>query len=437
MQSALSFLESVYEDHDPNDYNLELMKIISKLYKRYNGRSNSKLSVSGIRKLRQKREKKLQDIHGALVKHGGAGCFIPFEDAPKLLEDDLSQPLKMNKSSKCHICKTPSFEKHFFYGDLCLSCGQLNWDKRLQSADLQGRTALVTGGRIKIGYCIALKLLRAGATVIVTTRFPKDALQRYENEEDYHIWEDRLSIHGLDFRMITLLQNFCKDLVKKLDRLDIIINNAAQTIQRPDSFYTHLLESKSEEPKLMIEKSYDDQHYFPSQVYDVDGQQVDLRPTNSWQYRSEDVSAVELLEVHIINSMAPFILVNGLMPLLSKQKDPRFVVNVSSMEGKFNRRKSIFHPHTNMAKASLNMWTRTSADDYALSYIFMTAVDTGWVTDESAHNVHRERFSCPLDEIDGAARVLDPVFQWYNQSKDSMDLPLWGCFLKDYKKTSW
>ena len=122
----------------------------------------------------------------------------------------------------------------------------------------------------------------------------------------------------------------------------------------------------------------------------------------------------ELLEVFTVNMMAPFILSTQLKPLMSKnnpQNTPRFIVNVSAMEGVFHRKnKNSTHAHTNMAKAALNMMTRTAGKHYALSNIYMTAADTGWVTDENPYLIQRKTFVCPLDEIDGAMRVLDPIY---------------------------
>ena len=116
----------------------------------------------------------------------------------------------------------------------------------------------------------------------------------------------------------------------------------------------------------------------------------------------------------------------------------KHIVNVSAMEGQFARHtKTDKHPHTNMAKAALNMMTFTSAPDYAKEGIFMNAVDTGWVTDEDPV-VHAERkqreadFQPPLDIVDGAARICDPFFSGLLSGEH-----VFGKFLKDYKPVPW
>ena len=126
-----------------------------------------------------------------------------------------------------------------------------------------------------------------------------------------------------------------------------------------------------------------DETLFPEGQTDVNEQQVDLRTVNSWLLRMHEVSTPELAEVFAINALAPFILNSKLKSLMAATApgEYKFIVNVSAMEGKFYRHKSPNHPHTNMAKAALNMMTRTSAADYAESKIYMTAVDTGWIND--------------------------------------------------------
>ncbi|HCP44439.1 MAG TPA: oxidoreductase, partial [Deltaproteobacteria bacterium] len=153
----------------------------------------------------------------------------------------------------------------------------------------------------------------------------------------------------------------------------------------------------------------------------------------------DEVPAVELLEVHLVNAVAPFVLNARLKPLMLKVASrDKHIVNVSAVEGQFYRTfKTARHPHTNMAKASLNMMTRTSAPDYVRDGIHMNSVDTGWVTDEDpVHHADRKReehgFHPPLDIVDGAARIVDPIFSGLNTGEH-----LWGRFLKDYKPTDW
>ncbi len=387
-------------------------------------------------------------------------------------EVELQQP------RACYICKAEYRRVHFFYHALCGACGDFNYGKRQQRAELDGKVALVTGGRIKIGYEIALILLRCGARVIVSSRFPVDAARRFAKEPDHAEWSRRLTIYGLDLRHLPSVERFADHLVATLPRLDIVIHNAAQTVRRPPHYYEHLVAAEDRaalpsaaaamlgvlEPvggaaggealalpsfvqssaqlavlPLLPEERQLDRALFPEGFYDPDGQQVDLRQHNSWRMTLGEVSTVELVEVHLVNAMSPFILTSRLRPLLVRHPgDWKHVVNVSAMEASFSRKKKTDkHPHTNMAKASLNMLTRTSAIDLVNDGIYMNSVDTGWVTDEDPlHHVERKQdvhdFHPPLDTIDGAARVLDPIFVGVNTGEHP-----WGHFWKDYRAVEW
>jgi NAD(P)-dependent dehydrogenase (short-subunit alcohol dehydrogenase family) len=381
----------------------------------------------------------------------------------------------------CYTCKKKYREVHFFYDALCPACAALNWEKRTPSADLRGRVAVVTGARVKIGFHCALMLLRSGARVIVTTRFPRDAAARYAAVEDFASFADRLEIFGLDLRHTPSVDRLARFLDGHLPRLDFIINNACQTVRRPAGFYEHLMQGEGAAPPeacvpllaayesmretpvasgalvaagnavglrdpaalsqlALLEEDLDrSTHIFPSGALDADLQQVDLREVNSWRLPLAEVSAVELLEVQLVNAVAPFILNARLKPLMLRTDNrDKHIVNVSAVEGQFSRRlKTDRHPHTNMAKAALNMMTRTSAADYVADGIHMNSVDTGWVTDEDpAHHAERKArdhgFSPPLDIVDGAARVVDPIFVGINTG-----VHCWGAFLKDYAPTDW
>jgi NAD(P)-dependent dehydrogenase (short-subunit alcohol dehydrogenase family)/rRNA maturation endonuclease Nob1 len=364
-------------------------------------------------------------------------------------------------AKKCYICKTPYTKIHFFYHTICPECAALNYEKRKQSCDLTGRVALITGGRIKIGYLTALQMLRDGAKVWVTTRFAKDCAKRFSEETDFNNWSDRLHIVALDLRHLKALQDFLNYLLIHETHLDIIINNAAQTIKRPPEFYAHLFDFEQQnkaklsadlqkilpfdapfqflksEQKLLPSEA---ETYFPKGIFDKDNQQIDQRTENSWSLLLEDVSPMEMIETQLVSVTAPFMINSTLKPLFSQSPfERKFIINVSAMEGQFNRSsKTPFHPHTNMAKAALNMMTRTSAQEYGLHNIFMNSVDTGWITQENPFPkkerlFNEEGFVPPLDEIDGMARIYDPIVSGINKP----EMPLLGHFLKDYKPYFW
>ncbi|MFC5290360.1 SDR family NAD(P)-dependent oxidoreductase [Actinokineospora guangxiensis] len=371
------------------------------------------------------------------------------------------------RAGACYVCKQRYTAVDAFYHQLCPACATVNRAKRDAGADLTGRAALLTGGRAKIGMYIALRLLRDGAHTTITTRFPADAVRRFTAEHDSADWLHRLRVVGIDLRDPAQVVGLA-DLLCAAGPLDILINNAAQTVRRSSAAYAPLLAAESAPlpsgplPELVSLGRADRAH--PAAItgmvtaehqlaamdiarkaltagtadgIDAGGLVPDPHAVNSWTHKVHDVDPVELLEVQLCNQTAPFILVSRLREAMRRSPARRkYVVNVSAMEGVFARGyKGAGHPHTNMAKAALNMLTRTSAEDLYRDGILMTAVDTGWITDErpapTKERLATEGFHAPLDLVDGAARVYDPIV------RGEAGEDLYGVFLKDFQPAAW
>ncbi len=392
--------------------------------------------------------------------------------APAAVGDSAGTLLR---ARACYICKTPYTSVDAFYHQLCPDCAAVNHQRRAARTDLTGRTALLTGGRAKIGMYIALRLLRDGAHTTITTRFPRDAARRFRGMPDSGDWLHRLRIVGIDLRNPAAVVALA-DSVGARGPLDILINNAAQTVRRSPEAYSLLASAEAAElaegplPEMLVLgpsgagspaelAAPGGGHWSPTphaltslaltagsasferiaenRAIDAGGLMPDLAPMNSWIQRVNEVDPLELLEVQLCNATAPFILVSRLRAAMAASSARRtYVVNVSAMEGQFGRGyKGPGHPHTNMAKAALNMLTRTSAGEMLSDGILMTAVDTGWITDERPHptrmRLAREGFHAPLDLVDGASRVYDPIV------RGELGEDLHGCFLKDYRPSPW
>nr|WP_254069522.1 SDR family NAD(P)-dependent oxidoreductase [Herbiconiux sp. VKM Ac-2851] len=406
------------------------------------------------------------------------------------------------KARKCYICKQPYTLVDGFYHQLCPSCAALSHAKREARTDLTGRRALLTGGRAKIGMHIALRLLRDGAHTTITTRFPRDAVRRFASLPDASEWMHRLTVVGIDLRDPAQVIGLA-DQVAAAGPLDILINNATQTVRRSPGAYQPLVDAELAPlpdgplPELVTFGHTNDQHpqalarsvsahpilaaaaaqadgltaaadaisaragllaaradeltaqalapgssslarHAAGTAIDAGGLVPDLHDVNSWTQRVDEVDPLEMLEVQLANTTAPFILISRLRSALAASPARRrYVVNVSAMEGVFARGyKGPGHPHTNMAKAAVNMLTRTSSREmFENDRILMTSVDTGWITDERPHptkvRLAEEGFHAPLDLVDGAARVYDPIV------RGEAGEDLFGVFLKDYAPAAW
>jgi NAD(P)-dependent dehydrogenase (short-subunit alcohol dehydrogenase family) len=274
----------------------------------------------------------------------------------------------------CYICKQRYVEVDAFYHQLCPSCAAFSHGKREARTDLTGRRALLTGGRAKIGMHIALRLLRDGADTTITTRFPNDAVRRFTAMPDSADWLHRLRIVGIDLRDPAQVLSLA-DSVSSRGHLDILINNAAQTVRRSPGAYGQLVAAESAQlpagplPEVVDLGHAADAHppalagpvqpaftahaltalaltsgsasldrVADQTAIDAGGLVPDLDDVNSWTRRVEEVDALELLEVQLCNVTAPFVLVSRLRPAMAASPARRtYVVNVSAMEGQFGR----------------------------------------------------------------------------------------------------
>ncbi len=454
------------------------------------------------------KERRRVERRAAVLAADAALTAATATGAPDRIDDETAGlPLRpaVNGSSAgtlvqpraCYVCKERFVELDAFYHQLCPACAASNHARRDARTDLRGRRALLTGGRAKIGMYIALRLLRDGARTTITTRFPRDAARRFAAMGDSSDWLHRLQIVGIDLRdpgrVVALA-----DEVAAEGPLDILINNACQTVRRSAAGYALLVQAEAAPlpagplPPIRVfgpERGLGAggaaaisewvtsaaghdlaepgrangsrlAHWTPTpdalaalalsagsasperiaadRAIDAGGLVPDLDAANSWSRVVGEVDPVELLEVQLCNQTAPFILVGRLRAALAASSARRtYIVNVSAIEGQFQRGyKGPGHPHTNMSKAALNMLTRTSAHELLRrDGILMTSVDTGWITDERPHptkmRLAGEGFHAPLDLVDGAARVYDPIVR--GEAGEDVH----GCFLKDYVPAPW
>ncbi len=322
------------------------------------------------------------------------------------------------------------------YG-ICPECKELNGKMCSEKADLTGYTAVVTGGRINIGYAVCLRLLRCGARVMAVTRFPYDALDRYSKEPDYSDFCSRLTICGFDLKRADRMDEligFIKETYP--EGLDILVNNAAQTIRKAPSYYA-ALSANEDKLRLCCDSTAPAVAEIAEELPALFNMPADVAAYetpdhNSWVSKADEISAAELLEVQLINVTAPFLLIGQLKAHMKKSTHKnRFVINVSSVEGRFNHSKKLSrHVHTNMAKASLNMLTHSLADEYAREGIFIYSVDPGWVSNQFPSNYEVSKSFVPyLSFEDGASRITHPIYMHLNDEKAPDDV---GALYKNF-----
>ncbi|WP_405626304.1 SDR family oxidoreductase [Streptomyces sp. NBC_00016] len=397
---------------------------------------------------RKERSAEVAAADAAAMAATATGALDRREDAPL---PAAGRGGRFHRPRTCYVCKSAYREVDTFYHRLCPACAADNAARRSLSTDLSGRRVLLTGGRVKIGFQLALMMLRDGARTVVTSRFPHDTVRRFSAEPGSAQWLHRLTVVAVDLRDPRQVLGLCEELRREGEPLDILVNNAAQTVRRPPESYALLAAGERDAlpegtrrapgftPMRMLEGLGGSASALPAALREADeaGLLPDPSPENSWSARLGALDPAEVLETQLVNALAPALLCDRLLPLLLASPHPRrYVVNVTAVEGRFAvRNKMPGHPHTNMAKAALNMLTRTSAAALAEQGVHMCAVDTGWITDENPApkkaRMAGAGFRTPLDIVDGAARVYDPIV------RGEAGHPVSGVFLKDYREAQW
>lgn len=441
-QICLQVLEKLKDNPLDNPDNQRFSGLITKIHK--NAKKQLKQAATTERKATD-----LATVKSATIAQNALANTTLYSEGAK----EATHFTKLATPRNCYSCNTSYQQAHSFYHKLCPTCAEDHYNRRFLNIDLTNRKVILTGGRVKIGYATALKLLRNHAELTITTRFPALTLAEFQQEKDFEKWKDRLDIYGLDLRNLKAVEKFIEYYQSKHNALDILINNAAQTIKYPENYYLPLMQK---EAQLLIENAHHTQVIanetpvldspkllnltainpdFPTNRF---GNPIDDRAKNSWNSTLEEISLFELLEVNLINHIAPYLLIKNLTPLLKKSPfSERFIINVTSSEGQFSySNKTIFHPHTNMTKAALNMMTRTSAAAYAKDHIYMTSVDVGWVSTGAQEDLRKRQFDNgyipPLDSVDGAARIFQPIIE-----KLENDVSFVGRLVKNYQVVDW
>lgn len=441
-ETCLKVLNALKDDPFLNPDNKTFSGLITKIHKNAK-KQNRQENYFGM-----KSHDLAVNSGAVLMRKALAGVSAFYDD-----EKEETKLTKLQIPKNCYCCKQSYQYAHSFYSGLCPQCAGENYEKRFDKADLTGRNVILTGGRVKVGLATALKLLRSGVNLVLTTRFPALAMELMQKETDYENWKDNLWIYGLDLRNLKAIQDFIDFYKLNFDTLDILINNAAQTIKYPDEYYLPVIHRE----KLKLTEFKDNHKLIPNQTeisrettkleYAQNeitqvaltrfGQPVDNREKTSWNSTLEEISMYELVEVNLINHIAPYFLIKELKPLMKNSGyKEKFIINVTSSEGIFSyENKTVFHPHTNMTKAALNMMTLTSAGEFENDQIYMSAVDVGWISTGATESLRKKQFEQgyipPLDSVDGAARILHPIIEGIKGNYFS------GVLLKNYKVHTW
>jgi len=439
-ETCLKVLNSLKDNPFENPDNLSFKTLITSIYKQAKKLNKQEFYI----------DKKAADFNllkKTAIVSNAENVITEYSHSEK----ETNEFEKLNIARKCYCCNDNYTQLHFFYHKLCPKCASINYDYRTRTYDFTNYNVIITGGRVKIGYATVLKFLRSGANVIVTTRFPALALQQLKLEEDYEQLANRLTVYGLDLRNLKAVEEFIEYCNKELYSVDILINNAAQTIKYTFEYYKPLLVKENElllnKPHNLLENitplAFNQEYLLPAAIEteiatNRFGQPIDIRDKNSWNSTLSEIGLEELLEVNLINHISPYRIISGLQTLMLKSlhKD-RFIINVTSTEGQFSYlNKTIYHPHTNMTKAALNMLTKTSAHEFIKDSIYMTAVDVGWVSTGANEAKREKQFKDlkipPLDPLDGAMRIIHPIEEVLQG-----DTSLYGVLLKNYEMVNW
>lgn len=399
----------------------------------------------------------------------------------------------LRTSRRCYICRhllLPS-DAHHLYASLCRPCGTFNLSASELSVpshlNLFGKTVLVTGGRINLGFHTARRLLRCGANVIVSSRYPRDAELRFSRQHDFDEWSPRLRVVGADFRtakdafqLVTTVKRLLQEWTNS--KLDILINNAAQTLT--DSIKSEVKAITREEDlreevgknSISSRRVLDSNHPYEPKVrggmlaswaglegpmtkLEIDngvsnpdanssaeskinakqkglsGSAEETMGKSSWVQTANEIPYEDIISAFSVNSFVPLILCRELLPLMGNEmsigtttvRPLGYIINVSSREGIFEdgKGKREYHVHTNMSKAAINMITETEAGAAWKRRVAMNSVDPGYM---SAAPEFQSEGGCPIGFEDGAARIMWPIA--IGEQKDGMIIR--GRFLKHF-----